>query len=152
MLWQFGPKNYREAESFIWLSTAGNYQKWNGLAQQFLGFFKKKLIRVIAVNWHISKNLDYWTTIDIYIIVAIDYRHLFLGRRTLIRTFKVDTIFGIEKLSMNLPAASCRVSKLILFYPLTLTLSPGRGNIMGWPCSKLQGISELNIITKKYSY
>jgi len=30
---------------------------------------------------------------------------------------------------MNLPAASCRVSKLILFYPLTLTLSPGRGNM-----------------------
>ena len=29
---------------------------------------------------------------------------------------------------MNLPAASYGVSKLILFYPLTLTLSPGRGN------------------------
>jgi len=25
---------------------------------------------------------------------------------------------------MNLPAASCRVSKLIIFYPLILTLSP----------------------------
>jgi hypothetical protein len=29
---------------------------------------------------------------------------------------------------MNLPAASCRVSKLIKSFPLTLTLSPGRGN------------------------
>jgi hypothetical protein len=30
--------------------------------------------------------------------------------------------------SMKLPAASCRLSKLILLYPLTLTLSTGRGN------------------------
>jgi hypothetical protein len=46
---------------------------------------------------------------------------------------------------MNLPAASCRVSKLIIFYPLTLALSPRRGN-MRWPCSELVGIFKLKIV------
>jgi len=35
---------------------------------------------------------------------------------------KTQTIKGNGK--MNHPAASCRASKLIIFYPLTLTLSP----------------------------
>jgi hypothetical protein len=43
---------------------------------------------------------------------------------------------------MKLPAANCRESKLIRFYPLTLTLSPRRGSLQ-LPCSELQGIFKL---------
>ena len=44
-----------------------------------------------------------------------------------------DTIFRkYAHETHNFPKnKSCRVSKLILFYPLTLSLSPRRGNIMG---------------------
>ena len=52
---------------------------------------------------------------------------------------------------MNLPAASCRVSRLILFYPLTLTLSPGRGDMDLTP-QQATGNYQVKIVASKHNH